>query len=160
MRRQGDHLEVKGAGHYGIFSGRRWRTVVYPQIKAFIADFHAKAALDAEVATPAPVANARARAADQAAEQIQLVIDRVEGPPEDPVAAATLPVVPPAPRARNGVARAAAKPSATNGAVAPAKKARAAAKPVSANGRAKPVAKAVVKPAAKAARKPAAKPAP
>ena len=160
VRRQGDHLEVKGAGHYGIFSGRRWRTVVYPQIKAFIADFHAKAALDAEVATPAPVANARARAADQAAEQIQLVIDRVEGPPEDPVAAATLPVVPPAPRARNGVARAAAKPSATNGAVAPAKKARAAAKPVSANGRAKPVAKAVVKPAAKAARKPAAKPAP
>ena len=168
VRRQGDHLEVKGAGHYGIFSGRRWRTVVYPQIKAFIADFHAKAALDAEVATPAPVANARARAADQAAEQIQLVIDRVEGPPEDPVAAATLPVVPPAPRARNGVARAAvktavttaAKPSAVNGAVAPAKKARAAAKPVSANGRAKPVAKAVAKPAAKAARKTAAKPAP
>ena len=30
------HLEVKGAGHYGIFSGRRWREVVYPQIKAFI----------------------------------------------------------------------------------------------------------------------------
>lgn len=30
------HLEVKGAGHYGIFSGRRWRDVVYPQIKAFI----------------------------------------------------------------------------------------------------------------------------
>ena len=24
------HLEVKGAGHYGIFSGRRWRDVVYP----------------------------------------------------------------------------------------------------------------------------------
>ena len=36
-RREGDHLEVKGAGHYGIFSGRRWRTLVYPQIKAFIA---------------------------------------------------------------------------------------------------------------------------
>ncbi|MET4575295.1 polyhydroxyalkanoate depolymerase [Ottowia thiooxydans] len=30
------HLEVKGAGHYGIFSGRRWRDVVYPQVKAFI----------------------------------------------------------------------------------------------------------------------------
>jgi len=30
------HLEVKGAGHYGIFSGRRWREVVYPQVKAFI----------------------------------------------------------------------------------------------------------------------------
>ncbi|MBX3656204.1 MAG: polyhydroxyalkanoate depolymerase [Ramlibacter sp.] len=31
------HLEVKGAGHYGIFSGRRWRDIVYPQVKAFIA---------------------------------------------------------------------------------------------------------------------------
>jgi poly(3-hydroxybutyrate) depolymerase len=30
------HLEVQGAGHYGIFSGRRWREVVYPQVKAFI----------------------------------------------------------------------------------------------------------------------------
>jgi poly(3-hydroxybutyrate) depolymerase len=30
------HLDVKGAGHYGIFSGRRWRDVVYPQLKAFI----------------------------------------------------------------------------------------------------------------------------
>ena len=31
------HLTVEGAGHYGIFSGRRWRTQVYPQVKAFIA---------------------------------------------------------------------------------------------------------------------------
>jgi poly(3-hydroxybutyrate) depolymerase len=31
------HLEVTGAGHYGIFSGRRWREVVYPQVKEFIA---------------------------------------------------------------------------------------------------------------------------
>jgi len=30
------HLEVEGAGHYGIFSGRRWRDVVYPQVSAFI----------------------------------------------------------------------------------------------------------------------------
>ena len=30
------HFEVKGAGHYGIFSGRRWRDMVYPAIKAFI----------------------------------------------------------------------------------------------------------------------------
>ncbi|SCK58750.1 poly(3-hydroxybutyrate) depolymerase [Variovorax sp. HW608] len=30
------HLEVKGAGHYGIFSGRRWREKVYPEVKAFI----------------------------------------------------------------------------------------------------------------------------
>jgi len=31
------HLEVKGAGHYGIFSGRRWRETVYPTVKAFLA---------------------------------------------------------------------------------------------------------------------------
>jgi poly(3-hydroxybutyrate) depolymerase len=30
------HLEVPGAGHYGIFSGRRWRDVVYPEVTRFI----------------------------------------------------------------------------------------------------------------------------
>ena len=30
------HLEAKGAGHYGIFSGKRWRDVVYPVVKDFI----------------------------------------------------------------------------------------------------------------------------
>ena len=30
------HIEVKGAGHYGIFSGRRWREIVYPQVRDFI----------------------------------------------------------------------------------------------------------------------------
>jgi poly(3-hydroxybutyrate) depolymerase len=40
---QREHLEVKGAGHYGIFSGRRWREVVYPQVKTFILE-HSNAA--------------------------------------------------------------------------------------------------------------------
>lgn len=31
------HLTAKGAGHYGIFSGRRWREQVYPQVREFIA---------------------------------------------------------------------------------------------------------------------------
>jgi poly(3-hydroxybutyrate) depolymerase len=31
------HMTVAGAGHYGIFSGRRWRTQVYPQVRDFIA---------------------------------------------------------------------------------------------------------------------------
>ena len=35
------HLEVEGAGHYGIFSGRRWRDMVYPDVRAFIRRFHA-----------------------------------------------------------------------------------------------------------------------
>ena len=30
------HLEAEGAGHYGIFSGRRWRDIVYPAVKSFI----------------------------------------------------------------------------------------------------------------------------
>ena len=33
------HIEVKGAGHYGIFSGRRWRDNVYPQVRDFIAKY-------------------------------------------------------------------------------------------------------------------------
>ena len=31
------HYDVEGAGHYGIFSGRRWRDMVYPVVKDFIA---------------------------------------------------------------------------------------------------------------------------
>jgi poly(3-hydroxybutyrate) depolymerase len=30
------HFEVQGAGHYGIFSGRRWRDMVYPVVRDFI----------------------------------------------------------------------------------------------------------------------------
>jgi poly(3-hydroxybutyrate) depolymerase len=33
------HYDAKGAGHYGIFSGRRWREQVYPQVREFIAKF-------------------------------------------------------------------------------------------------------------------------
>ena len=33
------HMTVEGAGHYGIFSGRRWRTQVYPQVREFIARY-------------------------------------------------------------------------------------------------------------------------
>jgi len=30
------HLTVQGAGHYGIFSGRRWREQIAPQIRDFV----------------------------------------------------------------------------------------------------------------------------
>jgi poly(3-hydroxybutyrate) depolymerase len=33
------HYDVPGAGHYGIFSGRRWREMVYPRVRDFIANF-------------------------------------------------------------------------------------------------------------------------
>ncbi|MBB3182167.1 polyhydroxyalkanoate depolymerase, partial [Variovorax sp. Sphag1AA] len=54
------HLEVKGAGHYGIFSGRRWREKVYPQVTAFILEHDQpqtrapQSVLAQEDATPAP----------------------------------------------------------------------------------------------------------
>jgi poly(3-hydroxybutyrate) depolymerase len=37
------HYDVEGAGHYGIFSGRRWREKCYPEVRAFIARFNAPA---------------------------------------------------------------------------------------------------------------------
>ena len=35
------NLVVQGAGHYGIFSGRRWREIVYPQVLEFFARYSA-----------------------------------------------------------------------------------------------------------------------
>ena len=68
------HYDAMGAGHYGIFSGRRWRERVYPEVKAFIARYAAPPRAVAEaVAAPAgkspaqpvarPVAEAAARPA-------------------------------------------------------------------------------------------------
>ncbi|SFC33326.1 poly(3-hydroxybutyrate) depolymerase [Polaromonas sp. OV174] len=56
------HLEVKGAGHYGIFSGRRWREIAYPAVKSFILEHnqlpapveHAQAAIET-IAKPSPI---------------------------------------------------------------------------------------------------------
>ena len=53
------HLEVPGAGHYGIFSGSRWREIVYPQVQAFI-QAHQPASIPAAPATkPAAAATAK-----------------------------------------------------------------------------------------------------
>ena len=66
------HYEVKGAGHYGIFSGRRWREMVYPEVKQFILQHTpslkaekpapALASATAQVAVPAVKAKAKAKA--------------------------------------------------------------------------------------------------
>ena len=45
------HYDAVGAGHYGIFSGRRWREQVYPTVRDFSAS-HQPAGSDA-VAKPA-----------------------------------------------------------------------------------------------------------
>ncbi|WP_288107037.1 hypothetical protein, partial [Limnobacter sp.] len=31
------HFLAPECGHYGIFSGRRWREMIYPKIREFIA---------------------------------------------------------------------------------------------------------------------------
>jgi poly(3-hydroxybutyrate) depolymerase len=31
-----EHFTAPECGHYGIFSGRRWREVIYPRLHAFI----------------------------------------------------------------------------------------------------------------------------
>jgi poly(3-hydroxybutyrate) depolymerase len=66
------HLEVQGAGHYGIFSGRRWREIVYPQLVQFILNHAPKAkvaapkAVTAASATISAAAPAATKAVDQA----------------------------------------------------------------------------------------------
>jgi poly(3-hydroxybutyrate) depolymerase len=49
------HYDAVGAGHYGIFSGRRWREKIYPKVREFIAS-HQPAA-GARVSTAAVKAN-------------------------------------------------------------------------------------------------------
>ena len=48
------HYDVVGAGHYGIFSGRRWREKVYPEVQAFIERFNQPALLLAAPGGKAP----------------------------------------------------------------------------------------------------------
>ena len=56
------HYDVVGAGHYGIFSGRRWREKVYPEVKQFIASHQNDApAASRSRAAPAKKAKSRAR---------------------------------------------------------------------------------------------------
>ncbi len=45
------HFDAIGAGHYGIFAGRRWRDEIYPQVRDFILRFDTATA-DAVAAAP------------------------------------------------------------------------------------------------------------
>ncbi len=53
------HLTAQGAGHYGIFSGRRWRDQVYPQVRDFIARYAAAAVPEKTTAPAKPAARRR-----------------------------------------------------------------------------------------------------
>jgi poly(3-hydroxybutyrate) depolymerase len=54
--KQRRHMEVKGAGHYGIFSGSRWRKMVYPEVEAFIKKAQGSIAVGRGNATTTPTA--------------------------------------------------------------------------------------------------------
>jgi len=58
------HYDVQGAGHYGIFAGRRWRETVYPRVREFIATYD-KTPIAKPLALPAR-AKAAARTATRA----------------------------------------------------------------------------------------------
>ncbi|MFG6487880.1 polyhydroxyalkanoate depolymerase [Roseateles sp. BYS78W] len=47
------HYDAIGAGHYGIFSGRRWRDKVYPEVRDFIAKYEAAPLKKTAKAAPA-----------------------------------------------------------------------------------------------------------
>jgi poly(3-hydroxybutyrate) depolymerase len=55
------HFEAEGAGHYGIFSGRRWRELVYPAVKAFILE--ANKSVNKPAAASKPVVKAAVQTA-------------------------------------------------------------------------------------------------
>ncbi len=60
------HYDAMGAGHYGIFSGRRWREQVYPTMRDFIASHQGEArvarpkAVKASAANPTPAPRKKA----------------------------------------------------------------------------------------------------
>jgi poly(3-hydroxybutyrate) depolymerase len=54
------HYDAVGAGHYGIFSGRRWRENVYPEVRDFIAKYDTAPLTGAKAAKPRASRPARA----------------------------------------------------------------------------------------------------
>ena len=69
------HFEAKGAGHYGIFSGRRWREHVYPVVKAFILDHNTQDGNAVAVrAAAAPKAKAASKAIAKSASKAVSVV--------------------------------------------------------------------------------------
>jgi poly(3-hydroxybutyrate) depolymerase len=82
------HLEVEGAGHYGIFSGRRWREVVYPHVTEFIRQ-HALPQQTRSAGPAKPVASVKAapvRAAKKAATKAKPAAKSASKPAAKPAA--------------------------------------------------------------------------
>jgi len=65
------HYDAMGAGHYGIFSGRRWRESIYPQVRDFIATHQGVSA-----STREPQSRRRAAARKAAPPQVSVAPTR------------------------------------------------------------------------------------
>ncbi len=141
------HLEVPGAGHYGIFSGRRWRDIVYPELVKFISSHAPQTAVKtaAVTASPAPVAPEALAQADTP----PLAVAQASAPTNVGASNATL-ASPAKPAAKS-----AAKPAAPKSTVVKAKPAVTPSAPSLAS---KPAAKASAKTAAKSPAKSASAP--
>ena len=61
------HYDAIGAGHYGIFSGRRWREKIYPVVSEFIASHQGAAEAPKKLAAKAIAAPAKRSAAPKVA---------------------------------------------------------------------------------------------
>jgi poly(3-hydroxybutyrate) depolymerase len=104
-----EHLEVEGAGHYGIFSGRRWREVVYPRVRAFIQTYQPKK----PVAVVKPVAVKAVAPVVAAVASVAIVAPAAAAAPVAVVTTMAAPAsaVVPAKTAAKAVTKANAKPS-------------------------------------------------
>ena len=81
------HLVAEGAGHYGIFSGRRWREKVYPEVRKFILDHQPKASSPVKQAA-SPAVNA------DSAPPVRKPSAKKPAPPAKPIAAKATPAKP------------------------------------------------------------------
>jgi poly(3-hydroxybutyrate) depolymerase len=84
------HIEVKGAGHYGIFAGSRWRNVVYPEVQAFIQMAQGSRAVGRGAMTKVagPAASAAAQTASSASKAAQVAAGKTPAPKAAPKKAA------------------------------------------------------------------------
>ena len=80
------HYDAEGAGHYGIFSGRRWRDKVYPEVRGFIAKFNQGDGPSVANVPKAAPSKARAKAAPEpvptkpaAKAKVKVKVDQANG---------------------------------------------------------------------------------
>lgn len=111
---QRGHYEVKGAGHYGIFSGRRWREKVYPVLHAFIQSHQKNGEQKKTSSTKPPTKAVAPVKAASPAKAVKQAASRkvVATKAQTRVATTVTPVAPPAAKRPTAKRAAAAKPAA------------------------------------------------